>query len=130
MRLLLVIAVLFIGAFSGAFILLAGWPAFTGWVASQKAPALKQGSDPELERIVGKETAESMRGDARWLAFVSGAVFACGLRDENWAKELHIAMINDNIEKLAKFPHDANTAATRVHAYYVANLMPGLSEGE
>ena len=100
------------------------------WVAWETAPALKPGSDPELERIVGKDFAQGLRADARRLALVSGTAFTCGLRDQKWSEELPIAVFSENFEKLAKLPHDAKTAAARVHAYFIINLALGASAGE
>ena len=54
----------------------------------------------------------------------------CGLRDEKWSEELPIAVFSENFEKFAKLPHDAKTAAARVHAYFIVNLALGASAGE
>jgi len=129
MRLLLG-ATLFFAAFFTVLILLAGWPGLLAWVAWKTAPAITPGSDPELERIVGKDTAQGMRADARRLGLVSGTAFTCGVRDNEWYEALNVAAFTENIERLTKLPHDAKTAATRVHAYFIVNLPHGLSAGE
>ena len=130
MRSVLLLGTLFFAAFFTVVILLAGWPGLLAWVAWETAPALKPGSDPELERIVGKDFAQGLRADARRLALVSGTAFTCGLRDQKWSEELPIAVFSENFEKLAKLPHDAKTAAARVHAYFIVNLALGASAGE
>jgi len=130
MRLILFLGTLFFAAFFTVVILLAGWPGLLAWVAWETAPALKPGSDPELERIVGKDFAQGLRADARRLALVSGTAFTCGLRDQKWSEELPIAVFSENFEKLAKLPHNAKTAAAHVHAYFIVNLALGAPAGE
>ncbi len=129
MRLLLW-ATVFFATFFTVLILMAGWPGLLGLVAWKSTPMIMPGSDPELERIVGKDTAQALRADAQRLALVSGTAFTCGLRDQKWSEELPIAVFSENFEKLAKLPHDAKTAAARVHAYFIVNLARGASAGE
>jgi hypothetical protein len=129
MRLLLW-ATVFFAIFFTVLIPMAGWLGLLGLVAWKTAPAIMPGSDPELERIVGKDTAQGLRADARRLGFVSGTALTCGLRDQKWSEELPIAVFSENWEKLAKLPHDAKTAAARVHTYFIVNLALGASAGE
>jgi len=130
MRLTLLLGTLFFAAFFTVVILLAGWPGLLALVAWKTAPMIMPGSDPELERIVGKDTAQGLRADARRLGLVTGTAFACGSRDQKWSEELPIAVFSENFEKLAKLPHDAKTAAAHVHAYFIVNLALGASAGE
>jgi hypothetical protein len=130
MRLILLLGTLFFAAFFTVAIPLAGWPGLLAWVAWETAPAVIPDSDPELERIVGKDLAQRLRADARRLALVSGTAFTCGLRNEKWSGDVHTAVFLENFEKLAELPDGAKkTAWTRVNAYFIVNMPLGLLAG-
>src|SRR5437879_11378535 len=108
MRTLLFLAVLLV---LGGFALVKAGPWLFGYVVSSAVEKVAERPDPVLERMVGKDTADRLRANAARLARISGAAFACGLRDRKWLDDLALASLNEAMERTGGAAADPPMAA-------------------
>ena len=129
MRVLLVIFVVFVG---GVLLWRLSAPYLVTWMAQEAVSSATERSDAELERVLGKDAAQNMRGKIQRLSRIAGMAVACELRDQQWSDralkqwndDFLAWEINHGID-----PVDAFKALAAVLPYVMAPIASGAAEG-